>query len=135
MYAIILGAPAGGDLVTACFLVASVVHFAAELGCCGSVLMHFILACMYFNDQELLATETMLWYLSCVHVPIHYIRIINESTLAAYASVFVATSATIAHALHGARHSQRNVLKLGHFHQRLVIAHVLSTHVHDLYRN
>lgn len=135
MYALALCLPMDSDLVTACFLAASVFHFSADMGTLWSMALHVILAFMYCSNQQLLATETMIWYLSCVHVPLHYIRILNEDTPWAYASVSLALCATLLYAFKDlpldvrACTTKQNTIILTHTHQRLIIAHVLSIHL------
>ena len=142
VYAFVLVMPMPGVLVTLWFFAASLVHFAVDMGAVWSLILHCLLASMYCADQQLLATETMLWYMSAVHVPLHYWNLVQENTTRSYAAVIFGVGLTLLMAFcHPMRrpfnkdrgNKIRKTLRLSHLHQRLVVAHVACMHMPRLF--
>ena len=142
VYAVVLLMPMPGFLVTLWFFAASLLHFAVDMGVVWSFILHGLLASMYCADQQLLATETMLWYLSAVHVPLHYWNLVQENTTRSYAAVVFGVGLTLLMAFCNPMRAQSNkdrgyktreALRLSHMHQRLVVAHVACMHMSRLF--
>lgn len=66
--------PLPSPAVTGVFCVASVCHFASDVGFKGSVFVHcaVLAAGLFFGVQA--AFKAMMCYLALVHVPFHYLR-------------------------------------------------------------
>ena len=105
--------------VTGLFVVASLVHFAEDVGPKGSLALHSLagLATLLGGAQR--GLEFMLAYLACVHTPSHYARCWRRERWRALACAGGATLAALA----AGRHVQSVVV--GHTVQRLVFAHVV----------
>ena len=107
----------GGDMPLLVGLIAP--FFARSRRC----VMHFVLYAMYKSRQADLAFDTLTFYLFWVHVPLHYIEVLNEETFDAYMAIAFAFTASFCLAL-----EQKKVV-IGHVAQKIVIAHVLSTFI------
>ena len=113
-----LAVPFPGWLVTPCFLLASLRHFADDLGPGGSLALHTLFAATARAHGLDRAFDAALAYLSCAHVPMHFYRVAKDGGLAS-----VALSACAAAAL---RERVPSVLLVNHGAQKVVIAHVAS---------
>lgn len=142
VYAVALATPMPGFMVTLWFFAASLLHFAVDMGVVWSFILHGLLASMYCADQQLLATETMLWYMSAVHVPLHYWNLVQENTTRSCAAVVFGVSLTVmmwfcnparAPFNKDGGYKIRETLRLSHMHQRLVVAHVACMHMSRLF--
>lgn len=112
--------PLPGSAVTAAFAVASVVHFADDLGDEGSVFFHLLLLVLYMVCGEARALRAVLSYLGYVHVPLHYARCVARRRWGAIATATVFTAG-----VWGAlARAPASTLVLDQLAQRTVIAHI-----------
>ena len=63
---VLLFVPIYDSLVTFLFFAASLAHFSYDMGIFMSILLHFLLFCMYKSDQSQLAFDSMLLYMFLV---------------------------------------------------------------------
>ena len=122
-YALVL-LPIPGLLVTLAFLVASVVHFARDIGGEASLQLHVAWLIVGLSAGQDAAADVALLYMLLVHLPLHHSRVWAEGTWAARGAVVGAVVAGLAM---GAR-VPAGGFTLSHLHQRLVVAHVLAEH-------
>lgn len=113
--------PAPSLLVTAVFLVASMVHFADDLGATGSVCLHSTVAAVTAVMGVQAGLRAMGCYLLSVHVPSHYARCAarERDTGLAFATIGSAIALAMSPALPGR-------LALDDRVQRIVVGHVLT---------
>lgn len=83
--------PLPGWLVTASFAGASMVHFAADLGLCTSVLMHAGLTLLARRNMDV-SFLVMSIYFCFVHTPMHYLRLLQQGQAIAVVSALVITA-------------------------------------------
>ena len=112
--------PLPGNAVTAAFAVASVIHFADDLGDEASVLFHILLFMLYVSFGEARALRAVLSYLGYVHVPLHYARCVARRRWGAIATATVFTAGVWA----ALAHLPASALVLDALAQRTVIAHI-----------
>lgn len=73
-YALFTLMPLPSPVVTGLFCLSSVVHFAEDVGTCGSLLLHAGIALVGHVNGIQSAFRSMICYLSLCHVPMHYRR-------------------------------------------------------------
>lgn len=101
------------------FCASSIFHFGEDIGFIPSVLLHgSLLVCSKINFEA--ACTLMCIYYSCVHVPLHLIKIFKSSILC----FFIIAISTLA--LLPFTYSTTD-FRIGEWMQRLVVAHILST--------
>lgn len=133
--------PIPGGATTAVFGVASVVHFAADLGDLGgvaSLAMHGGWAAVCARWGQRVAFECALWYVCAVHIPLLARRLL---TARAWVTLGALAAGSVAAAMAGPRLLLRragdgeDTFLLGHRLQRLVACHVaLNAHFVDIAR-
>jgi hypothetical protein len=121
-YSILL-LPLPGMLTSCIFGVASVQHFAADLGLVPSIMSHIALVLCARINQPLTTNAFCLYYLGA-HVPLTLHRFRKQRRVCGDALI-VATCAAICFATQ----VSHNSVRIDHAAQRLVIAHVLASHV------
>jgi len=118
VYAVCCFTPLPSKLVTALFVLASLVHFAEDGGTDGSIVLHALAGFAWLALGAQRGLELMLAYLSLVHVPAHYARCYRRRR---WAALTVAAVATVVAAV--ATRPLATVC-VNHAVQRLVVAHV-----------
>ena len=80
-------------LVTPAFVASSIVHFESDLGRFGSLLLHCAVGVLWLLRGQQIAFEAILFYLTVVHVPLHYRRCLLRGRVR---GLGVAATATVA---------------------------------------
>ena len=113
--------PLPGLLVTFAFLVASLFHFARDIGGEASLQLHVAWLLVGLSAGPDAAADVALLYMLLVHLPLHHSRVWAEGTWAARGSVVGAVVAGLA----AGACVPVGGLTLTHLHQKLVVAHFL----------
>lgn len=120
-YAACLLTPLPGAVVTAMFVLGSVLHFADDLGPRGSGALHAALLVVGARFGRQAAFDAMVGYLVCVHVPAHYARCAARGR---FKALWFAWTCTAVGYVVAASHDAR-ALPLDGVLQRIVVAHIL----------
>ena len=123
IYTLCCFAPLPSPVVTSLFVASSMVHFAEDVGPDGSLALHSIAGFLWLALGVQRGLEFMLAYLSCLHIPAHYIRCLRRRrwTALAVAAVFTIVALFVVQNI--------SVAPIGHTTQRLVISHVWTDRV------
>mgnify|MGYP001169081005 CR=1 FL=1 len=127
--------PAPGWAVTVVFFASSVVHFAADVGTHGSLLLHGILAITHAAIGARAASKVLMTFMSMVHVPRVFLGLLrtHRRLEATACGVAVATALLVprrALSVAFGASATATAVTVGHFHQRVVAAHVLASAMH-----
>lgn len=121
-YAACCLAPVPAPLVAVAFCVASVAHFARDVGIDNSIALHALLGFCTLAFGVARGLSIMLIYMSVVHVPLHYMRVCRDGRYLALLLACVVTGVAYVHVVAAACAS--GVVWLGPREQRIVVAHV-----------
>jgi hypothetical protein len=121
--------PAPDVLVTAAFFASSVAHFGADLcSFSGSVALHGALAATARVWGPNAAFDAMVAYMTFIHVPVHFKRVLSSDRRASCAiSALAVVGGLVGGPVGFPIAAGRARLCIGHREQRLVVAHVLSS--------
>ena len=107
-------------MVTCGFAIASLKHFAHDVGMNFAVVLHLVLVVLYARARTQLATSVLLGFMVLVHLPRHFARVLTED----YAFEAMAFCALFTATLDYMKLWKESFL-LSHVAQRLVISHVI----------
>ena len=117
-YVLFCATPLPPPFVTAVFNLASVVHFAADVGVVGSFALHALVALVGVVWGSQHASRLMMAYLAFAHVPLHYARCLATGRHSAIVAAALFT-AVVAIGTRG-----MDTICLSQATQRVVVAHV-----------
>ena len=118
--------PLPGLVVTLAFLAASIVHFSLDLGLEDSLRLHAAWLVVGASLGMDAAADAALAFMALVHLPLHFLRVWREGTLASRAWVVAAVvGGAVLAALLAAWPPPS--LTLTHLQQKIVLAHVLAS--------
>lgn len=118
--------PLPGSVLTPLFCLASMLHFVDDAGPRTSVLTHTLALVVGLHSGNQAALRFMLFYLTFLHVPAHYYRCVQRRR---HRALLIAALGT-ALALYNRRRIGTTFV-LGHWTQRLVIAHIMTEITHE----
>lgn len=121
IYAIAL-LPIPPAATTASFAVASVIHFAADVGLAASVGLHLIVAAVSTFSFKF-AMRIMLAYISYAHVPILAFNLVSRRRMFALLCMCIAIAVCVMSRIPCGTSSE--LYELGHKQQLVVVAHVV----------
>ena len=121
-YALCMLLPLPPAAVTVIFNLASVIHFANDLRVDGSIALHSLIGFFGVACGARCAERLMMVYLCCVHVPMHYARLLAHRR---YVGAAMAVGFTLVMTL--ATRGWRGVC-LSQTAQRVIVAHVWVEH-------
>lgn len=130
VYGLVLAVPFHETGINIVFFLASMAHFAIDIGSMGSTFLHGALAIACVKQRQDVAIQFLMIYMCFVHVPMHFTRVLCERSLESTLSVTASLAA--AWAVNSVLHTNTNpintinTITLDHISQRIVIAHVIA---------
>ncbi len=124
------------DHLTWLFFVASWLHFAEDLGCALSAVLHIVVVILHTRESTEIATRFMLTYILLVHLPCLAWRLAREEStgstiVLASGLLFAALRPRVVNDLLHTFGHDRATFTLGAWHQGVVVCHVVG---HELSR-
>ena len=124
------------DHLTSLFFVASWMHFAEDLGCVLSAVLHLVVVTLHTRERTDTATVLMLSFILAVHLPCLFWRLAGQgatlSTVLLLSALLYAAlrPREVNDLLHSFGH-ERATFTLGAWHQAVIVCHVVG---HELSR-
>lgn len=124
------------DHLTWLFFVASWVHFAEDLGCALSAVLHLAVVTLHTRESTEVATRLMLAYILLIHLPCLFWRLAREGATGSMALLLssllcAALSPSVVNDLLHTFGHERATFTLGAWHQAVIVCHVVG---HELSR-